>query len=114
MRRFCLLWESGFPVSNTLCSILLFRHSSQISSRAADIHRKGAIITTAPLQPIPFLSFLLQVLDAVKRDCSKDDEALEYELEVRIDAKERQAVSEGCEDDNAQSGTAYLSNASIE
>ena len=51
---------------------------------------------------------LLQVLDAVKRYGSKDDEALEDELEVRIDAKECEAVCKRREYYDADYGSSYL------
>lgn len=60
------------------------------------------------------ISFLLQILDAVERDRSKDDEALEHELEIRVDSKEREAVCKGSEDDNAQRRSSDLSYTAIE
>lgn len=57
---------------------------------------------------------LLEVFHAVKRYSGKNDEALEYKLEVRIDSKECQAVSQTSEDQHSNHCTLDLSNTSIE
>lgn len=44
---------------------------------------------------------LLHVFQAVECDCGEDDDALEYELKVSVDAEDRQGVGEGGEDENA-------------
>ena len=60
------------------------------------------------------ISFLLQVLDAIKGDSCKNDETLENKLEVRVDTKECKAVSKRGEDYNTDYSTAYLSDTTIE
>ena len=60
------------------------------------------------------ISFLLQVLDAIKGDSCKNDETLENKLEVRIDTKEGKTVCKGCEYDNTYRRSTYLSNTAIE
>ena len=59
-------------------------------------------------------SFLFKVLDTVECDSCDDDGALEYELQVRVDAEEGEAVGEACEYDDTYDGTSDLSDTAVE
>lgn len=58
--------------------------------------------------------FPLEIFDAVERDGRDDDQAFDYELQVRVNHQEREAICQACENDYAQSRAADFSDSAVE